>query len=132
MPKKETKSSDLERIPSGIPGLDELIEGGFLKGSTNLVSGAAGTGKTIFCSQFIWEGLQRGESCMFITLEERPEDIMGDVKRFGWDFDKYIEEKKLLAMEFLLKKCHGMKLSKKIWKTKRSKQAIRLQKQRHC
>jgi circadian clock protein KaiC len=98
MPKKKAesnKSSDLERIPSGIPGLDKLMEGGFYKGSTNLVSGAAGTGKTIFCCQFIWEGLQRGETCMFITLEERPEDIMDDVRRFGWDFDKYMKEKKL-------------------------------------
>lgn len=98
MPRKKaesTKSSDMERIPSGIPGLDQLMEGGFFKGSTNLISGAAGTGKTIFCAQFIWEGLQNGETCMFITLEERPEDIMDDVKRFGWDFDKYINEKKL-------------------------------------
>jgi KaiC/GvpD/RAD55 family RecA-like ATPase len=94
MPKK-AKSSDFERVPSGIPGLDNLMEGGFLKGSTNLISGGAGTGKTIFCSQFIWEGLQKGETCMFITLEERPEDILGDVKRFGWDFEKYIKEKKL-------------------------------------
>lgn len=94
MPKK-VKSADFERITSGIPGLDKLMEGGFAKGSTNLVSGAAGTGKTIFCAQFIWEGLKKGETCMFITLEERPEDILGDVQRFGWDFEKYIKEKKL-------------------------------------
>jgi circadian clock protein KaiC len=89
------KTNDFERIPSGIPGLDKLIEGGFIKGSTNLVSGGAGTGKTIFCAQFLLEGLKRGEICMFITLEERPEDIIGDVKRFGWDFEKYVKEKKL-------------------------------------
>jgi KaiC/GvpD/RAD55 family RecA-like ATPase len=94
MPKK-SKADDFERIPSGIPGLDELMEGGFVKGSTNLVSGPAGTGKTIFCSQFIMEGLKNGETCMFITLEETPEDIMNDVKRFGWDFRKYIDDKKL-------------------------------------
>ncbi|MFH0929333.1 MAG: ATPase domain-containing protein [Candidatus Aenigmatarchaeota archaeon] len=103
MPKKasvkgSSSGSDFERIPSGIPGLDELMEGGFPKGSTNLVSGAAGTGKTIFCSQFIWEGLQKGESCMYITLEERPQDIMDDVSRFGWDFEPYIKEKKLFLV----------------------------------
>jgi len=85
-----------ERIPSGIPGLDKLIEGGFLKNSTILISGGAGTGKTIMCSQFIWEGLKRGEKCMYITLEEKPEDIISDVERFGWDFRKYINEKKLI------------------------------------
>ena len=93
---KKTKSEDFERIPSGIPGLDKLIEGGFVKGSTVLISGSAGTGKTIFCSQFIMEGLRNGETCMFITLEEKPEDVINDVKRFGWDFKKYISEKKLL------------------------------------
>jgi circadian clock protein KaiC len=89
------KTNDFERIPSGIPGLDKLIEGGFVKGSTNMVSGGAGTGKTIFCVQFLLEGLKKGEICMFITLEERPEDIIGDVKRFGWDLEKYVKEKKL-------------------------------------
>ncbi len=97
MPKKsKSKFDDFERIPSGIPGLDRLIEGGLIKGSTTLVSGAAGTGKTIFCAQFLFmEGLKKGEICMFITLEEKPEDIIGDVKRFGWNLEKYVEEKKL-------------------------------------
>jgi circadian clock protein KaiC len=101
MPKKairvkaKPKGKSFERINSGIPGLDKLMEGGFVKGSTVLVSGSAGTGKTIFCTQFIWEGLKRGENCMFITLEESPDDIIGDVKRFGWDLQKYIDEKKL-------------------------------------
>lgn len=92
---KKVSKTDFERIPSGIPGLDALMEGGFIKGSTILVSGAAGTGKTIFCTQFLLEGLKRGETCMFITLEEKPEDIIGDVKRFGWDLRKYVDEKKL-------------------------------------
>ena len=94
MPRK-SKSNDFKRIPSGIPGLDKLMEGGLIQGSTTLVSGAAGTGKTIFCAQFLLEGLKKGEMCMFITLEEKPEDIIGDVKRFGWDFQKYVDEKKL-------------------------------------
>jgi KaiC/GvpD/RAD55 family RecA-like ATPase len=86
---------EMERVPTGIRGLDRLLEGGFVKGSSVLVSGPAGTGKTIFCAQYIWEGLKRGETCLFITLEERPEDILGDIERFGWDFKKYIKEKKL-------------------------------------
>lgn len=94
-----TDSFDFERITSGIPGLDSLMEGGFVKGSTNLISGAAGTGKTIFCTQYIMEGLKNGETCMFITLEEKPEDIIGDVRRFGWDLKKYVGEKKLF-LEF--------------------------------
>lgn len=102
MPKSKAKSAakkpDIERIASGIPGLDRLMEGGFIKGSTNLVSGPAGTGKTIFCSQYIMEGLKNGETCMFITLEETPNDIIDDVKRFGWDLKKYVDEKKLFLV----------------------------------
>ncbi len=86
----------IERVPTGIPGLDELIQGGYVKGSTVLVTGSAGAGKTIFCSQFIWRGLQSGENCLFITFEEVPEDIIEDVRIFGWDFEKYINEKKLI------------------------------------
>jgi len=102
MPKK-AKSADImpkgkssERINSGIPGLDKLIEGGFFRGSTTLISGGAGTGKTIFCAQFIWEGLRKGENCMFITLEEKPSDIIDDVRGFGWDFEKYFKDKRFI------------------------------------
>jgi len=94
-PMQKNPREDFERIPTGIPGLDKLIEGGFVKGSTILVSGGAGTGKTIFCVQYIMEGLKKGETCMFITLEEKPENIIKDVKRFGWDLEKYINDKKL-------------------------------------
>jgi len=84
-----------DRIPSGITGLDKHIGGGFIKGSTILVSGSTGSCKTIFCSQFIWEGLKNGERCMFITLEEEPDELIEDVKQFGWDFKKYIDSGQL-------------------------------------
>ncbi len=86
-----------ERIPSGIPGLDELIQGGFIKGSANLIAGSTGTLKTIFCCQFIWEGLKRGENCVYITLEEPAEDIIAEALQFGMDFRPYIEEKRLIV-----------------------------------
>lgn len=82
-------SSKLGRISSGIPGLDKLISGGFPRGSTILISGGTGTGKTIFLLQYLWEGLKKGEKCIFISLEESPEDIKLDAKQFGWDLEKY-------------------------------------------
>ncbi len=82
-------SRNIERIETGIPGLDELIEGGFVKDNAILVTGSTGTGKTIFCSQFIWEGLVKGENCMFITFEERPDKIKQEALDFGWDLQKY-------------------------------------------
>ena len=83
------------RMPTGIPGLDPLIEGGLLENSVNLVTGETGTGKTIFCSQFLWSGLQKGETGLYITLEESPEDVRADAMMFGWDFS--IFEKKGLC-----------------------------------
>ncbi len=88
------------RVSSGIPGLDELIEGGFVKNSINLVSGATGTGKSIFGLQYIWHGLQNGENGVYISLEQEPENIFDDVRGFGWRFDQYIEEKKCI-IEYL-------------------------------
>jgi len=85
----------IKRIGTGIPGLDPLMEGGFIQGSVNLLTGETGTGKTIFCSQFLWHGLTKGESCVFITLEESPNDIKQDALQFGWDFEKF--EKKGLC-----------------------------------
>lgn len=76
-----------ERVSTGVAGLDEMIEGGIVKGSVTLVTGTTGSGKTTFCSQFLWEGLQKGETCLYITLEQLPEQIEQSAKDFGWDFE---------------------------------------------
>ncbi|MBI4020508.1 MAG: ATPase [Candidatus Aenigmarchaeota archaeon] len=87
----------LLRVKSGIPGLDAVMQGGFITNSVNLISGGAGSGKTIFCAQYIWSGLEKGESGVFITLEEDPQDIRDDVEQFGWDFRQY-EKKGLFKL----------------------------------
>lgn len=79
----------LGRVETGIAGFDKLIEGGLVPGSINLIAGNAGTGKSTFCLQYLWNGLQKGENCVYVTLEQRPEDLIGDTARFGWDFSKY-------------------------------------------
>lgn len=86
----------VERINSGIPGLDRLINGGIPRGNIVLVSGEAGAGKTTFCSQFLWKGLKKGENCMFVTFEEPASQIKEEAALFGWDFDKYEDEGKLI------------------------------------
>ena len=76
----------MEQVPTGIKGLDTLLRGGLPKGSTTLVSGTPGTGKTILSVQFLVNGyLQAKEKGFYISLEEdvdRMEKYMS--KAFGW------------------------------------------------
>lgn len=76
-----------DRVSSGVAGIDELIDGGFLNNSTVLVSGGPGTGKTLLATQFLWEGLENGETCLYISTEELPSEIVHDAGNFGWDLD---------------------------------------------
>lgn len=83
---------DVERVPTDIPGLDKLLDGGFPTESVVLVTGGAGCGKTILSSQFLWNGLENGETCRFISMEEAVEDIITDAQAFGWDFTTYQDD----------------------------------------
>ncbi|MCK5373162.1 MAG: AAA family ATPase, partial [Candidatus Aenigmarchaeota archaeon] len=82
-------ASPINRVKTGVPGMDKLMEGGIPEGSVVLLSGGAGCGKTTFSCQFIMEGLNNGENCLYITLEESPEDIKKDALQFGWDLSKH-------------------------------------------
>jgi len=88
-----------ERVPMGILGLDELIGGGLQKGKTYLVSGEAGTGKTIFCLQYTLAGLAAGENCVYLTIDEKPAHLIQDAASFGWDLETPIGEKRLLISD---------------------------------
>jgi circadian clock protein KaiC len=87
-----------ERVPTGIPGLDQTIEGGLPKGRSFLVTGDPGTGKTIFALQFLMEGLKRGEKCIFVSADEGPIDVMEQSASLGWDLEPYVESKALAIL----------------------------------
>lgn len=85
--------ASLTKIATGIPGFDFIAAGGLPKGRTTLVAGTAGSGKTIFATQFLAEGiLQHNEPGVFITFEEQPQDIRRNVANFGWDIGKWESE----------------------------------------
>lgn len=89
----------IERVPSGIPGLDSLIEGGFVRGSSTLISGGTGTGKTIFCMQFLYNGATKySEPGVFLSFEEDPVKLRMNASRFGWDLEKQEKAKKLAIL----------------------------------
>ncbi|MSP39026.1 MAG: DUF2075 domain-containing protein [Deltaproteobacteria bacterium] len=88
----------IERVPTGIVGLDPLIEGGFPKGRSILVTGEPGTGKSIFALQFLYEGLKRGENSVWITADETPMDIIAQAASLGWDFEPLIQNRQLAIL----------------------------------
>ncbi len=85
-----------DRVPTGIPGFDKLIGGGFIKGSTNLLAGGTGSGKSIFSMEFLYNGISKfNEPGLYICFEEGIASLKEDAKMFGWDFDKYEKNKKI-------------------------------------
>jgi circadian clock protein KaiC len=79
-----------ERIPSGIPDLDEMLEGkGYFRGSTILVSGTAGSGKTTLAASFASESCRRGERCLYIDFEESQDQVARNMKSVGLDLDEW-------------------------------------------
>jgi len=76
----------MNRIKSGIPGMDDLIEGGFPESSSILISGGPGCGKSIFCLQYLYNGAKLyGEKGVYVTLEEGPHNLWWNMQRFKWD-----------------------------------------------
>lgn len=73
-----------ERMPTGIPGLDEAVHGGLITQNSYLIVGGPGTGKTILSFQWLLEGVRRGESALYITLAEPGGKIERNVRSFGW------------------------------------------------
>ncbi|MBI2989197.1 MAG: AAA family ATPase [Deltaproteobacteria bacterium] len=88
-----------KRLSTGILGLDPLIEGGLTEGKSYLITGESGTGKSIFCMQFILKGLTDGEKAVYVAVDERPSDILEEAAALGWDLLKYIEQKSLLILD---------------------------------
>ncbi len=86
---------NVERVSTGVNGLDNLLNGGYPKGSVILVSGTPGTGKTILCFQFLEAGLQRGERCLYLSSDEPTENLIQEASRFGIDFQRYIDSGQL-------------------------------------
>lgn len=75
------------KIRTGVPGLDKMLHGGLVPGRPYIVSGAPGSGKTILSVQFLREGLEGGERCLFVCLEEPPNELKINMRAFRWNLD---------------------------------------------
>ncbi len=88
----------MERVKTRVVGFDELIEGGIPEGSTVLVSGGAGTCKTILGISYIYFGAREAnEAGLFVTLEGNIKNITWNIENFGWDV-KSLQDKNLMKI----------------------------------
>lgn len=95
------KKIKFERVPTHIPGFDKLVDGGFKKSSINLIIGGAGSGKTIFSVAYLVNGiLKHKEPGMYITFEEKKEELYENMSEFGWDLAKLEKEKMFIFLEY--------------------------------
>jgi circadian clock protein KaiC len=88
-----THEASQERIPTGIGDLDAMLEGkGFYRGSSILVSGMAGSGKTSVAAEFANSACGRGERCIFFALEESPAQIIRNMRSLGLDLQRWVDK----------------------------------------
>ncbi|MGD0765964.1 MAG: ATPase domain-containing protein [Dehalococcoidia bacterium] len=94
-PPKETL---IGKVPTGIPGLDGMLNGGLNEGFSTMIAGAAGTGKTTFAVHFVHDGLKRGERCLLVGMEESPSAIVKVAAGYGVRLAKYIHSGQLTIL----------------------------------
>src|SRR6185295_4102109 len=85
-------SLQVERVNTAVPGLDNLIEKGFWRGSTTLVAGPTGSGKTIIGLHFICEGALQGEQGLYMGFQENPNQLARIISSFGWHPEELINK----------------------------------------
>jgi KaiC/GvpD/RAD55 family RecA-like ATPase len=93
--------TQLQRIQSGIPGFDQIVNGGLIRDRVYLLSGPAGAGKTIFASQFILNGLTKfNENGVYVVLEETPQQLRENMfNSFSWDMSSFEESGNLILLD---------------------------------
>lgn len=89
----------LEKLKTGVEGLDNILEGGFPKGHTILVAGSCGTGKTTLCQQFLFDGAREGEVGLYISLSESREKLIANMEDFGFYDQELIDTGKVVILD---------------------------------
>lgn len=87
-----------DRLPFGIPGLEEMVGGGLLKGSSTLISGISGTGKTIAAMHFLNEGLKRGENVLLVSIDDSPAQFCRNASQVGFKFEPHVASGQLTIL----------------------------------
>ena len=85
----EQNSDAVQKLATGIASFDMISKGGLPRNRTTLLSGTAGSGKTVYAVQFLAAGIEAGEHGVFVTFEESPTDIRQNMRSFGWDLEAW-------------------------------------------
>jgi len=88
-----------EKCSTGIEALDEILKGGFFRGSTTLLSGHPGVGKTTFAAQFIYDGLLKGENGVYVSFVENKKEFYRHMNMFNMNFSGFEQDKKFVFIE---------------------------------
>ncbi len=78
----------MQRLSTGIEGLDKMLNGGLIPGRPYTISGPPGSGKSILAMHFLMEGMKDGESCIMVAIDEPPNEIKSNISHFGWSIDR--------------------------------------------
>jgi len=98
---KQPQAQISERVKTGIPGLDSLIQGGFERNNSIVIKGASGVGKTIIALQYLYEGAANyGEPGLYLSFAESKEAIYKHAWMFGWDLEGLEREKKFVFARY--------------------------------
>lgn len=97
---REIEGGKVNRVATGLGGLDKVLQGGIPRESIILLSGACGTGKSTFAMQFLYYGAKYcNEPGVYVTLEEDPKKLTENMSLFGWDLQALIDRKKLIVIK---------------------------------
>ena len=89
------------RVSTGTDGLDALLDGGLPKHRLYVVSGPPGSGKTTLSAQFLTEGVQNGEKCLYLTMHETEAELANDMSNFAFGFERAVGSKHFQFMNIL-------------------------------
>lgn len=104
----ESVSNDKAKL--GVPGLDNILVGGLARGHLYLLEGSPGTGKTTVALQFLFEGAERGETGLYVTLSETEDELRLTANSHGWEIDGKFNIFELAPPESLLDSEHQQSL----------------------
>ena len=92
-------ASSVPKMVTGLTGLDIISQGGLPENRVTLITGSAGSGKTVLATQFLAAGIERGEAGVFVTFEDPPADLRRNMSGFGWPIERWESEGKFTFVD---------------------------------